>query len=995
MLRHRSLWFVCISLLFLPPSLAAQTTTGTVRGYVKDQNGAGVPDAEIQVTNTATGVARSTSSRADGSYVLPGLVPATYDLAVRKIGFAPQRRQVVVQIGATQLVDISMQAGAVELRAVTVEAAPTVEMKTSEVATNITQQQIQQLPSNSRNFLDLAALAPGVTVTEDRINSGAGFRTFSAGAQGPNNVNLFIDGASLKNDLTGGGVAGQDASRGNPFPRNAIQEYRVITQNFKAEYQKASSAIITATTRSGGNRWTGSAFAGYQDKGLLALDTFQLRDKRVADSTAQAIGDPTRAFRKPDYSRVLSGLSLGGPLVKDRLFFFGSYEGNYQNRADQVKITAPTGFAALDTVNLAQFNGHITSPFRETLLFGKLNYSLGSHSGLELSVNNRHETDVRDFGDQVSAQAAINYRQDIGLGIVKHTYTTGAWFNEASVQYERFRRNPAPDVPGVPSREYGNGNASGCCNFVGRIGSNLSIQDFTQKRLGFRDDITYTGFHAAGDHVLKLGATVDLLTYDVIKRNDETPHFFYADTVPRSGRALAFNFRNPYQLNWQFGNPGLKKNNQQIGAYVQDDWSPTQRLTLNLGVRWDFETHMLNYDYVTPQAVRDTIRMYNNQLFFPIDTLQYFTNGSQRKKFYGAFQPRVGFSYALDNDNTTVLFGGAGLFYDRSLFDISVDETLKLQRPAFTVLFADPDSTPRAGEVAWNSNYLTTDTTVLKTLIASSAGSLGEVWLIPNKAKVPKSTQWNIGVRHAFGSVVASVAYAGVRGRDQLVFSWANIKWNNFGTDFSACCDFSRTPFHGFSNILYATNSGRTWYDALQVQITRPYKKTGKWGWGAGLAFTNATRSVSGVDNPGEQFAFPGVNVIPKHPTNDEKSHVTANWTLDVPFAYGVQFSGLINMGTGARQDLSGRFDPKNWKPGAVTLPQSNFPLFPGAWAYRNVDLRLRKDFPAFSGGSLGVTADLFNAFNYQNFGCTNGGTTPNCVVSDPRRLQLGAEYTF
>src|SRR6266702_5194600 len=106
MSRHRFLWLVCVTLLSYPLSLNAQTTTGTVRGYVKDQNGAVIPDAEIQVTNTSTGVARSTSSRADGSYVLPGLVPAPYDLAVRKIGFAPQRRQIIVQIGATQQVDV-------------------------------------------------------------------------------------------------------------------------------------------------------------------------------------------------------------------------------------------------------------------------------------------------------------------------------------------------------------------------------------------------------------------------------------------------------------------------------------------------------------------------------------------------------------------------------------------------------------------------------------------------------------------------------------------------------------------------------------------------------------------------------------------------------------------------------------------------------------------------------------------------------------------------
>src|SRR5438445_5328179 len=361
MLRHRSLWLVCIALLSLPLSLCAQTTTGTVRGYVKDQNGAPVADAELSARQTETGILRSATTRSDGSYIIPGLVPGNYELAVRKIGFGPQRRQVVVQIGATSPVDVTMQAGAVELQAVTVEAGPTVELRTSEVATNVTPQQIQQLPTPSRNFLDLAALAPGVVVSEDRLNS-IGFRTFSAGGSTANQVNVFVDGTSLKNDLTGGGVAGQDASRGNPFPRNAIQEYRVVTQNFKAEYQKASSAIITATTRSGGNTWTGNAFVGYQDKGLLALDTFQVRDKHVADSIARKNGTPS-AFKVPDYSRVLTALSAGGPLIRNRLFFFGSYEGNYQNRANAVNITPPTGFVALDSVNLGRFNGHITSPF--------------------------------------------------------------------------------------------------------------------------------------------------------------------------------------------------------------------------------------------------------------------------------------------------------------------------------------------------------------------------------------------------------------------------------------------------------------------------------------------------------------------------------------------------------------------------------------------------------------------------------------------------------
>ncbi|HXE82279.1 MAG TPA: carboxypeptidase-like regulatory domain-containing protein, partial [Gemmatimonadales bacterium] len=374
MCRQRFLWFVGLSLFLLPLSLSAQTTTGSIRGFVKDENGGAVVDAQIQARDTLTGVERSISSRTDGSYTLAGLAPATYEVSVRKIGFNPQRRRVTVQIGATITLDLTLQAGAVELQAVAVETTPVIEMRTSEVATNVTQQQVNNLPSPSRNFLDLAVLAPGTQIENDRLNGTA--RRLSSGAQSADQINVFIDGASYKNDLIHGGVVGQDRSRGNPFPRNAIQEFRVLTQNYKAEYQKSSSAILTALTRSGTNEWTGNAFFAYQNKGLVALDSVQEHDKHIADSIAIANGTPS-TFLEPDYTRQLIGLSAGGPLSRNKLFFFGSYEGNYQTRSNKVDIVPPTGFPALDTVDFASRNGYFDSPFRETLLFGKLNYIAG------------------------------------------------------------------------------------------------------------------------------------------------------------------------------------------------------------------------------------------------------------------------------------------------------------------------------------------------------------------------------------------------------------------------------------------------------------------------------------------------------------------------------------------------------------------------------------------------------------------------------------------
>lgn len=971
-------WLLLAAVLTLPVRGSAQTSTGTIRGYVKDANGNPVSGAEVQAKNVATGVMRSATSRPDGAYVLPGLTPEAYELVARAIGHSPQGRRVVVAVGATLIVDFTLTAGAVELAAVTV-SGPAAETRTSEVATNVSQVQIQALPTASRNFLDLAALAPGITITEDRADFTN--RTFTAGGQTASSTNIFVDGTSLKNDLTAQGVVGQDASRGNPFPRSAIQEYRVISQNFKAEYQKSSSAIITAVTRSGGNTWSGNALFTYQNRDLVALDTFQRA---------------TSGFTKPDYTRTLLGLSGGGPIMKDRLFFFGSYEGNYQNRSNLVNVSQglPTAgaFPALDSVNLAQYNGNFTSPFRETMLFGKLNYAIGPHASADVSFSNRHETDVRDFGNNNAFSTAVNFRQDISIAQARYNRFSGPWLNEAKIDYSRFRRNPEPNAPGLPQRTYQFGPGDH------NIGSNLSIQDFIQKRLGFRDDLTYTGFQRGGDHVIKAGASVDFVTYDVFKGNDVTPRFFYRDTLIRNTDTLGFDFRNPYQLVYGTGDPSLNKTNQQVGAYIQDDWSPTRRLTFNVGIRWDFESKMMNYDYVTPQNVIDTLTRYRDSLPTKLDLSRFISDGTTRKPFYGAFQPRLGFSYALDDNNVTTIFGGWGIYYDRTLFDVSVDETLKLSHPTYTIQFADPDSTPKAGEVQWDDRYLTANQATLDSLV----GVFGtpEAWLIDSKAKVPRSRQWNLGVRRVLGAYTVTATLSGVRGENQLALNWAQFALNPNGS----CCVSFNIGAHGFSNFIYSTNDVKTWYDALQLQVDRPYQRTSEdFGWGGGVAVTYATRSVQGADNLGDLFDFPNTLNIPRHPANDEKVHIVANWVTDVPYMDGFQFSGLITLGSGNRLDVGCpiRFCGGAYERGGFTPDRYGF-IVPNAFAYRRVDLRLRKDFPNISGTTLGLTVDLFNAFNHQNFGCYNTNPKPNidfgkagCVVSDPRRLQIGAEYSF
>jgi hypothetical protein len=991
----RRVAFLGAAILFVSPfrSVAAQTSTGNIRGTVTNAQGAPVADAQVTARELETNVQRGAATSPTGFYFMGGLRPARYEISVRRLGSSPQTRTVQLPVGQTLDVNFTLAETGVQLSAIQVAATP-VETRTSEAATNVSAQQIENLPTPSRNFLDLAQLAPGITVTEDRINGQ--FKTFSGGGQTPNSVNLFVDGTSFKNDLTAGGVSGQDASRGNPFPRSAIQEYRVISQNFKAEYQKAGSAIITATTKTGGNTWTGNALVTYQNQGMVALDSFQRADKHVADSVGIANSTPS-AFKRPDYKRTLSALSVGGPLIRDKMFLFASYEGNTQDRNNRVTLPAiPTGFPALDTVNLANYNGQFGSPFREPLLFGKVNYAINNTSSAEVNFSNRHETDTRDFGGARTLQSAVDYRQNVTVGQAKYSYFTGPWLNEAKVDFTRFQRNPRPALLGVPARIYQlpGGDV--------RLGGDFSTQDYVEKRVGLRNDLTYSGLELSGQHVFKTGVSVDLANYDILKDNDGTPRFLYRDV--QGGQT--YNYATPWQLFYGTGDPRINTHNNEVGLYAQDDWTPVKRLTLNLGVRWDFESNMMNKDYVTPKIIVDTLTRYNSQLPTPLDLSRYISTGNERKPFYGAVQPRLGFAYALDDNNRTTIFGGWGLYYDRLLFDIAVDEKLKITHPSYTVNFAPRGVAPAAGQVAWSDTYLTTNKAVLDPLVTSVGQP--EAWMIDNKAKVPKSTQFNLGVRHLVRDWDLSLAYNGNRGVDQLTLNWAN-----FGVDTAGrCCTNFNIGAHGFNNFIYSRNDAKTWYDAVVFQANRAYQRGAtpkSVGWGGGLSYTHATRYLQGVDNLGEVFAFPNAVNIPKHPSNDEKDRIVGNWIVDVPYAWGVQFSGLATLGGKYRLDVgcAVRFcgegtTGNQYQRGGFTVP--------GTLPYRNVDLRFRKDFPlrGISGdGRLSALFDVFNALNRDNFGCYRTGdrnekigTTPvfgkpTCVVTDARRYQLGMEYHF
>ncbi|HEY7235610.1 MAG TPA: TonB-dependent receptor [Gemmatimonadaceae bacterium] len=964
-----------VALLASPRLVLAQTTTGALRGYTRDAVGAPIDGAQIVARNLQMNVSRNTLSNSDGFYNIAGLRPGAYEVTVRRIGFSPQTRAVQIQIGQTQDLDVQLTQTATTLQGVVVTATTAQETRTSEVGTNVTRDQIQNLPNFERNVLDFASLAPGIS--PQAVNSTN--KVISAAGQPPEAVNLFVDGATYKNDVLRGGVAGQDASKGNPFPQSAVQEFRVITQNYKAEYQKASSAIITATTRSGGNQWEGDAFASGVGNSYVAKDAFAAE----------------KGLARPAYKRLQAGASLGGPLAKDKLFFFGTYELNFRDEPQYVTLGGDAAQAPAG-LNPQQYTGQFQSRFREHLGFAKATWAKSDRSTIDFSADLRKDDEFRGFGGQTAYEAAEDFRINVLTGVMNWKYAGDRWLNEAQINGQNFLWNPTPINPGLIAKDY---------QGIIRIGGEGASQKFTQNRLSLRDDITRSGVRWSGDHVFKVGASIDFLGYQAIKNQQEDPVFRFNTSN---------NFAFPFQAAFGFGNPKISTSNNQIGVYAQDDWSVTQKLLINLGLRWDVETNMNNNTYVTPQAIRDSITGPLRSRFLVdrpvlkadgtccdiakvdvIDELggfdRFISNGrSSRPIYLGAWQPRLGASYDLHGDSRTVLFGGGGIYFDRDYWNSMFDEMFRRQYHVLTVNFnATGPNAACPNCVQWDPKYF--NPTQLRTL-AGTAG-LDEIFMVANDLKPPKTYQFSAGVRQAIGAEQLTLSYNGSRGFNGFNF----VKATNFG---------GLTPT--YAQAFITDDRVRTWYDALQLQIQRPLRGGARWGGSLAYTFSHA-------DNQGRTDDFfwdfddhhPTVADMPRQRALNNQTHtVVANGVFRLP--YDFLLSSIVNLGSGLTVIGTDQTNGAGYgleHTYVFTPPGRPFFGLGHVFNTENVDLRVQKDFPMLTGQNVGLVVDIFNAFNTANFGCYDTrigpASSPNSNFGQPgcaglgRRLQIGLRYGY
>jgi len=948
----------------LPAPAAAQVTTGSIRGQVRAGDGSAAAGAQVTARNTGTNQTYRATSAADGRYTLSGLRPGSYEVTATA---GEQTASQTVTLGVGQAASLDLAVGAEVAGGVNdtgneivVTGSRLTETRTSEVATNVSQEQIRTLPQTDRNFLSFVALAPGV-----RYNDSETDKSFTSGASTASQVNVFIDGVSLKNKLREGGVAGQQNSRGNPFGQLAVQEFRVLTQNYKAEYEQAGAAIVTAVTKSGTNEFHGEIFGQYTDKGLSEKAYLDKRNNR-----------PEPAFERKQY-----GISLGGPIIKDKLFFFGAYEGNDQDRAFNVgnpnaTPAAVAEFEQFSGKRLSDYTGAFVSPFRGDFYFGKLTFTPDDRQTFDLSYSRREESDIQGFGNTVSYEGAENKLNTVETYLFKYTMAGTDFTNEFSANYLNYVFNPTSLNPDLPSFEYAD---------VIIIGGKDSTRREVQQGYTIRDDVTYTGIDG---HVFKAGVRVEVTDIEFDNRAYLQPRYTYRR---EPGNNLNFSF--PAEARLGLGNSLIQDSNTQVGVYLQDDWSITDRLELNLGLRWDYETNGFANEYVTPASAAAALRSLPSTFYFNPEN--YITDGTDRKPFTGAFAPRFGFSYDLKGDRSTVIFGGAGRYYDRNNFNNTVDELSRRVNPVGVFRFS-ADGSPRSGlpTVAWNPAYLTREGLIQ--LRATATTGLPELFAVKNDAKPPVNDQFSLGVRQRIGPFEASLTGSYQRGRNGYTHLFATRQNNGLG----GCCNTSTVVPFGYANVLIGYDGLDTRYKALYFTLDKNYTRSS--GWGLNIAYTLSKSEQNGGDLFSLDALTPdGYGWRPR--AGDERHRLVISGIVDLPL--GFKFATITQLGSGAAYQVT---DGTRGSDSGASLLTASYPeknCIEGLFAFCEVNLTLSKNFKILGGDNLEAAVDLLNAFNNKNFkdfdtyfSATDPLVPGNIganTITLPRRVQFRLGYRF
>lgn len=851
--RSYALALIALGVLICVSMMSAQTTvgTGSIVGTVSDPSGALVPGAKVTITNAGTAAVIALTTNSAGAYNSGALTPGTYKVQISNKGFKTLNATVNVEVGNTSTVNGKMELGQ-ESTVVEVQGAElSVNTEQAEVQGVLTSSQIENLPVNGRNFLDLAQLEPGVQI-QDGQNfdpTKAGYSSISFGGRFGRTARIDVDGVDISDETVG--TTTQD------IPASAINEFQMSQSSLDLSNDLTSSGAVNVTTKSGTNTYHGMAFGSIRDRDF---------------GGALAPGGVDAPMQRQQY-----GGNFGGAIIKDKLFFFADGERIKQDSSATIQFPDP----------FSSFNGTITTPFRDDELMGRVDYNLGRNTRLFYRYNYFGNSLPGTFGDGFAKYINKDYTRTHVAGL---DFNTGSFTHTVRFSFMKFQNQIADDSAGEPLANLGvTINARGNGFYSG--GNPNAPQSTPQQNI----QVKYDGSKTLGRHILRYGfsfnhiqgggfanffglgprirwtqgATEEAFAATGPFPGGDTNPLNYPVEQVRYGNGLGFSTLQP-ALGFPAGGLGPDK---RLGLYIGDNWKVLPNFTVSLGVRYVRDTGRTDSDLPADASINGAFPGWGNPV----------------KQANANFAPQLGIAWDPMKNGRTVIRGGIGLYYENVIYNnVLFDRPLRLQTGAFnqTTLGCSsgtPENLPVAGGTltpvtgscgnnvfvgnaipailqtwqeykagnplnltAANPNYIGTG------FIANGLSS--PLGLFAPNYKTPRSLQINFGVQHEIrrGMIISADYLRNVETKSLI------------GIDINHAGDISTFNMANALSAISATNKGfgcGTGTDAgsINCAIAAGAQMTDFAGNGLGSAVDFGGDCVNNAGSTAE-CAFPGIN---------------------------------------------------------------------------------------------------------------------------------------
>ncbi len=905
--RTACVWMLLGASLLLGRPAAAQTTTGTILGEVKDSTGGALPGVAVSALNQSNGATRDTVTDTLGTYRFTAMPPGTYTVKVTLSGFREiTRADVRLPIASQVEVPFTLEVGGLSESVTVTEQAPLVDTTEQVVRTLIDTQQIESLPLKTRDFLDLTLLAPGV-VSDQASASGGNTDSISFGGMSETYKSVWLEGVDFNDEVTSGGTSISSATR-IALASETIQEFQVMANSYSAEFGRSASGAINIVTKSGGNDVRGSAFYFRRDDAFEKPNFFS---------------ETVPPFKIEQY-----GATVGGPIQENKLFYFGSWERRNNTRSAQVNIPV----ALIPFVSALGYDARTDVPVSadEHNLFAKGTYLVSQRHTLNVTYMYDH----RDLlNQQVGGQSAGDHGLDdkrrawFVVGNITSVLGTSA-VNELrlSASHQVLDRVPPAGTISRPEIRFPTvqfGRASSIPQ--GRGQDNYIITNATSMH-----------FVAKGTHDLKFGFEANIVpTTSTINQSFNGLFEFLTDSpvVPGDPSTLPFRFTQGVELRGEFA--ALNRDVSIYSTFVNNQWQPASGLTFNLGLRYDFQFWRgdLNGADIPPEVpiqefwIRHAAGDLQGQNFKPVP--------NDRNNV----APRLGATWDPTNNGRMVIRAGYGIYYDQ--IGTNTLRTVVAGYPGFITTQIANDA--RAGARILNDFFPNLPTTPLPASVGSSFR------IASPDAESPYTHQITTGATRQLGGDYA------------LSFDYVHMRGEHFPLTLNVNARQADGTFplaaSGLRLLLYEDASPIRIHQA-QVRLQKRFG--GRVGFLVGYTLGSA-KTIADNGTPSDKY-----NLMADwgSAANDVRHRFVSNVIYELPF--GVQVGGIVTANSAPPYNITTGLDlnrdgDNNDRPDGVGYNAAR------GDRYLQTDMRVSKKF-AVGAAQAEVLWEMFNLFNTVNF---------------------------